>query len=92
MKLNRYWLEFERLSTPTPLNLGCGVTAYDLEDGVGIVSSTIFGDSKMPLILKIQSDVDVSLLDAKHVIPNIGDVTVRGVWFPNGYQFEARRR
>jgi hypothetical protein len=27
-------------------------------------------------------DVDVASLDAKHVLPNIGPVVVRGVWFP----------
>jgi hypothetical protein len=27
-------------------------------------------------------DVNVSELDAGRVLPNIGDPTVRGVWFP----------
>jgi hypothetical protein len=38
----------------------------------------------MPKIIEIQEDVDVSKLDPKHVVPNIGSVTIRGIWFPMG--------
>jgi hypothetical protein len=30
-------------------------------------------------------DVDLSSLEQKHVLPNLGDVTARGIWFPQGY-------
>jgi hypothetical protein len=30
----------------------------------------------------VVEDVDVSQLDAGHVLPNMGDPTLRGVWFP----------
>jgi hypothetical protein len=39
----------------------------------------------MPAVVQVVENVDVSTLDQKHVLPNIGDVTVRGVWFPLGY-------
>ena len=29
-------------------------------------------------------DVDVSTLDERHVVPNVGDVATRGIWFPRG--------
>jgi hypothetical protein len=28
----------------------------------------------------------VSILDQKHVLPNVGMVNVRGIWFPQGYE------
>jgi hypothetical protein len=82
--LTRYWITFERLAKPTPLNLGCGVTAFGCEDALEIVRDRAFAGRVMPKIIEIQEDVDVSKLDPKHVVPNIGSVTIRGIWFPMG--------
>ena len=32
-----------------------------------------------------KEDIDVRALDPNHVLPNIGNVTSRGIWFPLGY-------
>jgi len=77
--LHRYWV---KLAPPEPIafKLGCGVTAFTEEDAKQLVLSQ-FGAAP-PVIASIESDVDVSILDAKHVIPNMGDCTQRGIWFP----------
>jgi hypothetical protein len=36
----------------------------------------------MPSPLAVIEDVDVRELDQGHVVPNMGDPTVRGVWYP----------
>jgi hypothetical protein len=82
--LTRYWFTFERLATPTALNLGCGVTAYSLADAQGLLHERVFASTAMPRIVQTVEDVDISTLDQKHVAPNIGLVTVRGIWFPAG--------
>jgi hypothetical protein len=89
MKLKRYWFDFENIGKPSALNLGCGVTAHSVEDAKNILSSTVFIDVQFPRILKVISDVDISLLDPKHVIPNMYEPTDRGVWFPIGYRSES---
>lgn len=82
--LTRYWITFERLANPTPLNLGCGVTAFSREDALEIVRERAFAGRTMPKIVDVLEDIDVSTLDPKHIAPNIGSVTSRGIWFPIG--------
>jgi len=76
---HRYWLSFE----PTPysnLNLGVGVTAWTSDDAVTLAKG-LLGD--LPDPISIEEDVDVRALDQGHVIPNMGQANLRGVWFPN---------
>lgn len=79
--LKRYWFRFEALPYPNPFNLGCGVTAYDHDDAISLVMEG-FGSLEIPEILECISDVDVSTLDHRHVLPNIGNLSIRGMWFP----------
>jgi hypothetical protein len=89
--LRRYWIRFAEdtipriLSVPGILAVGCGVTAFDKADAVGILKSTMFRDSPIPKIVEFIEDIDVSELDPRHVLPNMGLVVRRGVWFPLGY-------
>ena len=80
--LRRYWFTFEKLGKPSALNLGCGVTAYDYDDAISLLGQRVFVGRQLPEIVGYSEDVDVSGLDPKHVLPNIGVVTVRGIWFP----------
>ncbi len=84
--LKRFWFEFEKLSKPTALNLGCGITAYDYDDAIYILQTKVFAESNPPKVNRVVENVDVSLLDPKHVLPNIGNVACRGVWFPLGFE------
>ncbi|MBS0265719.1 MAG: hypothetical protein JSS02_27555 [Planctomycetes bacterium] len=87
-RLRRFWFTFDlTISDPHPAGtlLGCGVTALSLEDATEVIRKTVFGDMTMPKIRSIVEDVDVSTLDAKHVLPNMRVPQVQGVWFPLGY-------
>ena len=85
--MHRYWFEFED-STDAPLGvrLGCGVTAYDYQDAINILAEEIFLNRELPRVLSAREDIEVHLLDQSHVVPNMGNVTKRGVWFPLGYE------
>jgi hypothetical protein len=82
--LHRFWFEFSGPPTALPAGtwLGCGVTAVDRHDAERLLAAGPFGGSELPPVKRLVEDVDVSELDAGHVIPNIGDPTRRGVWFP----------
>jgi hypothetical protein len=80
--LRRYWLELATTRTPSALNLGCGITAYDEADARRIFEDrvvTVFGSRA---IMAMMADIDVSTLDQGHIRANMGDPSSRGVWFP----------
>lgn len=83
--LRRFWFTFVDLPPLAPLNLGCGVTAFDYADSLEILRLTVFKGLSMPSIWCVIEDIDIQTLDSDHVTPNIGLVTARGIWFPLGY-------
>jgi hypothetical protein len=70
--LTRYWLNVPGL-------VGFGVTAFSVNDALLLLEAEGY---LMPPDVEIISNVDVSQLDAKHMIPNAGPPCFRGVWFP----------
>lgn len=88
MTLRRFWFRFASTATGLPpgLRWGCGVTAYDYDDAVSIIRTTIFGGGLLPPLGDVKEDVDVSQLDNGHVLPNMLPPSNRGIWFPMGYQ------
>ncbi len=90
MKLRRYW-SVSALTTADPhpagTLLGCGVTAYSREDAEALMKERVFTKVPFPAIAGVREDVDVSTLDAGHVLPNMGNVLKRGIWFPIGYDW-----
>lgn len=62
--------------------LGCGVTAVDRADAEQLLVEGPFRGAMLPPVARVLEDVDVSELDAGHVLPNMDDPTRRGVWFP----------
>jgi hypothetical protein len=87
--LTRFWITFsvdrDRSNPPSYLLLsrGCGVTAQNLDDAIGLLKEKLFGDDPMPGVKSVVEDVDISTLDPGHVLPNIGISVDRGVWYPN---------
>jgi len=87
MTLRRYWFSFELAIADKPppgTLLGVGVTARDREDAEHLVRERVFASAPLPPIASVAEDVDVSGLDEDHVLPNMGNVMIRGVWFPRG--------
>lgn len=84
--LRRYWFRFEKFPKPSAINLGCGVSAYDYEDALVLLRERVFGGNGPPPIEQCIEDVEISTLEANHVLPNLGRVDIRGIWFPQGYE------
>jgi hypothetical protein len=80
VSLHRYWLEFAASEAPVGMALGCGVTAFDLDDAMRLLRQAI--DTQPPVPARVIEDVDVSTLDHGHVLPNMRPSSERGVWFP----------
>jgi hypothetical protein len=84
--LRRYWFRFGELPPFTILRLGCGITAFNKDDAIVLLRERVFAGREMPTIAEVTEDVDISTLDRGHVLPNMGVVGIRGVWFPLGYE------
>jgi hypothetical protein len=87
--LKKYWFEFEidkAVNYPMGIGIGCGVTAIDYKDAIKIMEEKIFKKIKSPRILKTIENIHISKLDQEYVIPNMGAVIYRGIWFPLGYE------
>ena len=80
--MHPYWFTFEPLNSRTPLNSGAGVTARDDEDARRLVREA-FGDLSVAKMAVLK---DLDGLDQGHVRPNMGNILVRGIWFPLGYE------
>ncbi len=72
--------------------LGCGVTAEDRQQALDAVAAVVFHGDPIPRVLSVIEDVELSALDQKHVIPNIGYPERAGVWFPAYNAFPKKGR
>lgn len=78
--LTAYWIKSPYPRAP----LGFGVTARSLDDALAILCGSgyrsllpnDFGD------LQITEGIAVAELDQFHVVPNMGPIAVRGMWYP----------
>jgi anti-sigma factor RsiW len=82
--LHRYWVRFETPSETFPLgaSVGVGVTAMDRADAERVSQESVFQKRALPRIASVIEDVDIRDLDEGHVLPNVGDPSLRGIWFP----------
>ena len=80
--LRRFWFKLSSNGMPSVLNIGCGITAYDMNYAWAFLSRDVFPALGEREVLEVVVDVDVSTLDQTHVIPNMAAPSNRGVWFP----------
>lgn len=82
--LHRFWITLD-LSDERARHaaLGYGVTAFTLEDALALLRDEAFRGDPLPAIGRVIEDVDLSTLDARNVLPNVGDPVRRGIWYPN---------
>ena len=73
--LRRYWF-------PLDTGLGIGVTAGSRAEAEAMAEAARGRYHPESAVGPPVEDVDVSSLDAERVLPNMGPVVVRGVWFP----------
>ena len=76
LKLRRNWFEFSGPESSRWPRIRCGV------DALNLIRERVVVGADVPEIARVVEDIDVSTLDANHVLPNMGLVTVRGIWFP----------
>jgi hypothetical protein len=50
-----------------------------------LLRESVVKGAALPGILEVKENIDIAMLDPNHVLPNMDDPTVRGVWFPKGY-------
>lgn len=86
-KMQPYWITFEAVPQPTALNIGAGVTARSDSDARRIVNAA-FQAAKIATVVVVDG---VASLEQGHVVPNMGSMNVRGVWFPLGYEGVASK-
>jgi hypothetical protein len=78
--LRRFWFE-----TAVKLScIGIGVTAYSREDAERLIRAE--ENLKHYELVSVVDDVDIRSLDQDHIVPNIGPVNFRGIWYPNLFQ------
>jgi hypothetical protein len=73
--LRRFWFHATR-------GLGVGVTAPTEEEARRLAEEALAQTQPGAQITGVVPDIDVSTLDAGHVLPNMGPAVVRGVWYP----------
>jgi hypothetical protein len=78
-----YWVRFELQTTPSPYNLGVGVTADSEEDARQILAAVM---QDAPPVTSVNPINELRDLDQGHVAPNMGNWFLRGIWFPPGYE------
>ena len=80
--LTRYWFEFVRGGQATALSLGCGITAYNLDDARRMLRQEIFPLYGDRAVARVIEGVEIASLDETGVRRRLGNPAVRGVWFP----------
>jgi hypothetical protein len=88
LKLKWFWIEFERDPNevlPLGLGFGCGVTAWTSEDAFAVFQDRVVAYLRevSPTIKSMREIKSLDELEQNHVLPNIGNPVVRGVWYPN---------
>jgi len=77
-----YWITITRHPRPTPLNLGAGITANSVSDARLLFEAAFGAQFQIEAINPIE---DMRNIEQKHVAPNMGNWSKRGIWFPLGY-------
>ena len=73
--LRRFWFEL-------PGHRGIGVTAGTRSEAEALARSAAREMGWSTDLGQVVEDVDVRDLDQNHVVPNMGPVNFRGVWYP----------
>lgn len=80
-----YWLKFIEPAASHGLGLGAGITARDPADAAALAQDA-FGEVQIASIDPLD---DLSSLDQGHIRPNMGNILIRGVWFPLGCEISG---
>ena len=73
--IRRFWFE-------TNIYYGIGVSAYSLDDAKNLIEQMLPSLNFNKEVIDVIEDVNIRTLDQHHVIPNMGLVNLRGIWYP----------
>ena len=62
--------------------LGFGVTAWSVEDAIRLLKAEGFDIPESLDQLQVRENVTFADLDPNHVVPNMGPMVMRGIWYP----------
>ena len=74
-----YWLKLRNYGP----SLGFGITARDLNDAMSLLSIVARTSVDATMLESWKELQTADELDQNHVVPNMGVIVRRGVWFPN---------
>jgi hypothetical protein len=64
----------------------CGVTAFNYSDALNILSQKNLKGDRVLGVKRCIENIDIKTLDQLHIVPNMWPPSLRGIWFPMGYQ------
>ena len=76
--LTAYWITTSSMA-PT---FGYGVTARSIEDAFAILGAEGYPIDPSEAGVVVRPDITPADLDQLNIVPNIGPIVVRGVWYP----------
>jgi hypothetical protein len=78
--LTAFWIESPLRHAP----IGFGVTAWSIDDALGLIHDLDFGRYLPDNLaeVRVKEKVTVAELDRPHVVVNMGPIAVRGMWYP----------
>ena len=77
--LTAYWLSYP--ADPS-FPLGQGVTAHSVEDAYQLLEESGYTLHIEAKYVKIKENVTIDDLDRTNIVPNIGPLIMRGIWYP----------
>jgi hypothetical protein len=81
--IKTFWITFISNSLPSLFQKGCGVSAVDEFEALSIINS-----NKMVILYTSGVDnikpINIDDVEKNHILPNVGNFAVRGIWYPNG--------
>lgn len=75
--LKTFWIE-----APGSNVAGFGVTAFSCEDAFELLHACGHSFSPDDSQVRVTEGIRVEDLDQQHIMPNIGPLILRGVWYP----------
>ncbi len=78
-ELVAFWISFPE---DPQLPLGIGVTATSEHDAFNLIKQQNFEWLDLDVKTQVTSNVTIDDLDQSNIVPNIGPMQFRGVWYP----------
>lgn len=74
--LESYWLTLPGI----PENIG--ISAYSIEDATSLLHEHGYELDLSSPDIDIKTGITHSDLDQNHIVPNMGPIAIRGIWYP----------